>query len=374
MSDVQKGLDGVIVDESKISKVEGDKGNLWYAGYHIDDLAEQSSFEEVVHLLSNQHLPDRDELDSIQQILKKERTIPPQVEDLIEDIADADPMAVLRTSISLLGALNESASQSGEVNMEEVKTRLVSAIAKFPTIIAYNYRQKQGLEPIEPREDLSHAGNFLYMLNGEEPSEEQENAMDTALILYADHGMNASTFSACVTASTLATPHGCLTSAIATLEGDLHGGAAEDVIDHLEDIGSPENADEWAEKRIKQEKLISGFGHRVYNVVDPRCDHFRRRAEELGETKYLPIAEALREAVDKRLGDKKIKPNTDLYSGTLYNALGVPKEFYVALFAMSRVAGWSAHIVEQLEDNRIIRPRVKYVGETGKQYTPIQDR
>lgn len=251
---------------------------------------------------------------------------------------------------------------------------MLEAIAKFPTIIAYNYRQRQGLDVIEPKENLSHAGNFLYMLNGEEPEKEEEKAMENALILYADHGMNASTFSACVTASTLATPHSCLTSAVSTLEGDLHGGAAEDVIYQLEEIGEPEKAEKWVDERIKQDKLISGFGHRVYNVLDPRCNHFEKRAKKLGEQKYLPIAEALREAVDKKIGSESIKPNTDLYSGTLYHALGIPKEFYVALFAMSRVAGWSAHIIEQLEDNRIIRPRIKYIGETGKEYIPVRER
>jgi citrate synthase len=234
---------------------------------------------------------------------------------------------------------------------------------------------REGKEPVEPRDDLGHAENFLYTLHGEEPTEEEASAMDSTFILYAEHGMNASTFSACVTASTLANVYSSLTSAVGTLQGRLHGGATETVIDMLEDVGDASNAEPFVEEKVSNKGKIPGFGHRVYETVDPRCAHFRRHIETLNpDSELLAVADAVREEVEARLGDKGIFPNTDLYAGALYRELGVPPAFYTTLFAASRAAGWSAHIAEQIEDNRIMRPRVKFVGETGRGYVPVDER
>lgn len=366
---IHKGLDGVVIDTSSVSLVDGKNGNIWYAGYHIDDLARDASFCEVLHLLWYHDLPTEAELTSLRSDLAARRELPADVRDAIAAQADADPMDVLRTAVSMLATHNDGSSI--EENLQDI-------VAKMPTIVAHVQRVREGIDPIPPREELSHAANFLYMLDGEEPSEERARAIEEALILYAEHGMNASTLSSVVTTSTLANPYAAITSAIGTLHGPLHGGATETVIETLQEIGSPEGVDEWVEKTLDAGGNIPGFGHRVYEVTDPRCRHFQRQIDALspeGEVKqWYETAKALQDAVESRLGDEGIHPNTDLYSGIMYRAVGIPPALYTTLFAMGRVAGWSAHILEQRDDNRILRPRVRYEGETGREFTPLDDR
>ena len=371
MGEVKKGLEGVVVDESRVCMVDGEEGKIWYAGYDMDDLARESSYEELLFLLWNDRLPTADELKEVRAQVQERRALPDGVADLIDREAEqTGPMDLLRTAVSALASYDEEAN-----DLDEPTDKCLGVIAKMPTVIARAHRVRQGEEPVGPRDDLGHAANFLYMLNGEEPTEGEASAMDSTFILYAEHGMNASTFSACVTASTLANVYSSLTSAVGTLQGPLHGGATETVIEMLEEVGDASNAEGYVEQKVSNKEKLPGFGHRVYSTVDPRCGHFKRHIEEVNpDSELLAVADAVREEVEKRLGDKGIWPNTDLYSGTLYRELGVPAPFYTTLFAASRAAGWSAHIAEQLEDNRIMRPRVKFVGETGREYAPVEER
>lgn len=375
MPEIQKGLEGVVIDESRISMVDGEAGDIWYAGYHIDDLAEQSTFPEVLFLLLNGRLPDAEELDDVEATLRANRELPKGVQRTVAELAPRiNPMDTLRTAVSMLVGY---ADDPNDVE-DKLEDNLLNIVAKVPTIVAAIHRYRNSLDPVEPRDDLGHAENFLYMFDGEDPDEEAARALDVALILYAEHGMNASTFSSVVTASTLANPYAAITSAIGTLQGPLHGGATETVIETLQEIGDPDDAEDWAAERVAASERIPGFGHRVYRVTDPRCKHFQRSIENMGPDgdvqTWFEIANGLRDAVEDHLGDKGIWPNTDLYSGIFYRTLDIPPEFYTTIFAMGRVAGWSAHVVEQLEDNRILRPRVQYVGETGLEYEPVDDR
>lgn len=375
MVTIEKGLDGVVIDESQISMVDGEAGDIWYAGYHIDDLATKSTFPEVLFLLWNGELPEEEELDGLDDTLRHNRELPAGVERTIEELAPrARPMDILRTAVSMLAGYAEDPDDM-EAGLRE---NLLDIVAAMPTIVAYTHHYREGRDPIEPRADLGHVANFLYMFHGEEPDLRRVRAVETALILYAEHGMNASTFSAVVTASTLANPYAAISSAIGTLHGPLHGGATETVVEMFQDIGDPGNVEDWVDDRMAAGENIPGFGHRVYRVTDPRCKHFRASIEELapgGEVSaWFEIAEALRTAVEERLGEKGIWPNTDLYSGIFYRTLEIPPEYYTTIFALARVAGWSAHVVEQLADNRILRPRVAYVGETGREYVPLEER
>jgi len=369
--EIKKGLEGVAVDESRICWVDGDEGKIWYAGYDMDDLARESSYEELLFLLWNDRLPTADELEDIERRAAEQRSLPDGVARLVDDEAERTaPMDLVRTAVSALASYDDEPD-----NLDDPTEKCLGVVAKIPTVIARAHRVRQGKDPVEPDESLGHAENFLYMLNGEEPDEAMASAMDSTLVLYAEHGMNASTFSACVTASTLANVYSSLTSAVGTLQGPLHGGATETVVDMLEDVRDPSRAEGYVDEKVSNKEKIPGFGHRVYNTVDPRCEHFRRHIENLNpDSELLATADAVRDAVEPRLGEKGIWPNTDLYSGALYRELGVPPAFYTALFASSRVAGWSAHVAEQLEDNRIMRPRVEYVGETGKEYVPVGER
>lgn len=371
MDEVKKGLEGVVVDESRVCKVDGEEGKIWYAGYDMDDLARYSSYEELLFLLWNDRLPSADELDEIRGEMQERRSLPDGVADLIDrEAARTGPMDLLRTSVSALASYDDTPN-----DLDDPTDKSLGVIAKMPTIIARAHRARQGDDPVEPRDDLGHAENFLYTLHGEEPTAEEASAMDSTFILYAEHGMNASTFSACVTASTLANVYSSLTSAVGTLQGPLHGGATETVIEMLEEVGDPSRASEYVEEKVSNKEKIPGFGHRVYETVDPRCAHFKRHIEELNpDSELLAVADAVREEVEVRLGDKGIWPNTDLYAGALYRELGVPTPFYTTLFSASRAAGWSAHVAEQLDDNRIMRPRVKFVGETGREYVPVDER
>lgn len=375
MVTVHKGLDGVVVDESRVSMVDGERGDIWYSGYHIDDLAERSSFVETLFLLWNDRLPTAAELDDLEAELRSRRELPAGVAQLIAELAPrAAPMDVLRTAVSMLAGY---VTEPNDVT-DHLRANLLEIVAKIPTIVARTYREAEGLEPVAPRADLDHAANFLSMFHGSDPDPDRARALDVALTLYAEHGMNASTFAAVVAASTLTNPFAAISSAVGTLQGPLHGGATETVIETFESIGDPDAVADWVDDRLAAGERIPGFGHRVYRVPDPRCAHFRRHIESMhpdGQVaEWFAVAETLREAIDARLGEKGVCPNTDLYSGIFYRLLDVPPAFYTTIFAMGRVAGWSAHVIEQLADNRILRPRIQYVGETEREYVPVENR
>lgn len=374
MPEIHKGLDGVYIDESTISRVFGDEGKLTYRGYWIADLAQHATYEEVVYLLLNGELPDREELDAFTQQLARHRMLNDTTKQLIRDMTETSPMDMLRTAVSSLA----TGKHAQEFAVGENRQHGLEIIAKIPTIVASFDRVRNGDDPVEPREDLSHAANFYYMLHGEEPTDVQEDAVNTALILYAEHGMNASTFAAVTTASTEANMYSAITSGIGALQGPLHGGATETVVEMLDEIGSAANVADWVDEKIAHHELIPGFGHRVYNAVDPRCaqfaDVYTDLSDEAGESERLELIETLRNEVVDRLGDKDIYPNADLYSGTVYRSLGISPDLYTCMFTMARVAGWTAHVLEQWDDNRIVRPRVEYTGDVDREYMPVDDR
>lgn len=369
----QAGLEDVVAGTSEICFIDGKEGRLLYRGFDIRDLAEHASFEEVVYLLWHGELPTRAQLDAFVQQIKAAQALPGQVLELIERIPPAThPMAALRTAVSYLGTLDpDQEDQSREANLRRA-TRLV---AQFPTLVAAIQRVRQGKEPVAPRRDLSLAANFLYMLRGEEPSPLHAQVMNVALVLHADHELNASTFAARVTAATLSDMYSAITAAIGALKGPLHGGANEQVMRTLLEIGSPDKAEEWVKQALAQKKRIMGFGHRVYKTEDPRATILRRLsqkvAEAAGDTRWYEISRAVEKVV---LAEKGLYPNVDFYSASTYYVMGIPFELYTPIFAVSRISGWTAHVLEQYANNRLIRPRAEYVGPTSRQWVPIDQR
>ncbi len=363
MSDYAKGLEGVIANESALSNVEGQEGRLSYLGYSIDDLVEHTTFEEVTHLLHRGKLPNEGELSSLEQELRNDRELPEGVINFLKAApTDANPMDVLRTAVSMLG-LYDKRAKVGEPDQEANRKVALSLVAKTPTIVAYYHRARQGLDLPPVRNDLSEAAHFLYLINGEVPGEAAAKTLDVAYILHADHGMNASTFSSRVTVATLSDFYSAMTSAIGTLKGPLHGGANEGVIKMLQEIGSLDKVDAFVEECLAQKKKIMGIGHRVYKVLDPRAPHLQKMAvkltEELGETKWIDMSERIAELMRERKG---LNANVDFYSATVYYSLGIPTDLFTPIFAISRMAGWTAQVLEQLEDSRLYRPLTKYVG------------
>lgn len=362
-TDYAKGLEGVIANESKLSDVQGQAGVLRYLGYNIDDLAEKTTFEEVVHLLHMGRLPNRAELEKLTATLRSHRSLPQGVVDFVKDAPkDANPMDVLRTGVSMLGLYDTRGDDQNRALNEE---RSLAICAKMPLIVAAFHRCRQGLPIVEPRTDLSEAGHFLYLINGEVPSEDAARTLDVAYILHADHGMNASTFSARVTVATLSDIFSAITSAIGTLKGPLHGGANEGVIHMLEEIGSEDKVDAYVEDCLEHKKKIMGIGHRVYKVLDPRAPHLRKMAikltEQLGEPKWIRMSERIAAIMKERKG---LNANVDFYSATVYYSLGIPTDLFTPIFAISRAAGWTAQVLEQLDDNRLYRPLTLYTGPT----------
>ena len=370
------GLEGVIVKETTMSLVNGLEGKLYYQGYRIEDLAEHSTYEDTVFLLWNGRLPTRQELEAFQKELAEARALPEGVMALLRGFPkEVHPMAALRTAVSALGLFDpEAEDDSREANVRKA-TRLV---ARFPTIVAAYQRLREGKDPVPPRTDLGHAANFLYMLSGKEPDEFTARVMDVALILHADHGINASTFSAMVTASTLSDIYSAITSAVGTLKGPLHGGANERVMRMLLEIGSEENVVPWLEKAFAEKRRIMGCGHRVYKVKDPRAkilERFSQRLAEItGNETWYRMSKKVEDEVVARLGHKGIYPNVDFYSASVYYYMGIPFDLYTPIFAVSRVAGWTGHVLEQYAKNRLIRPRAEYVGEIDKPYVPLDQR
>jgi len=375
--ELKKGLEGVLVAESSLSFIDGDAGELVYRGYTIDDLARNASFEEVLYLLWHGQLPTADELAEFSASMAGERGLDDGVHRLVRELAEADeePMAALRTIVSNLSAYDPDVD--ADPTDEAANLRKGCRItAKIPTALAAFSRIRDGEDPIAPREALDHASNFLYMLNGEEPDEVLAETFDMALVLHADHGLNASTFSATVTASTLADLHASVTSAVGTLSGSLHGGANQDVMETLLDLdGSGKDPIEWVEDRLERGDRVPGFGHRVYNVKDPRARILSQKSEALGEAAGTPRWHDYSAAIEEYLTEEKgLAPNVDFYSASTYYQMGIPVDIYTPIFAMSRVGGWIAHVLEQYDDNRLIRPRARYVGPEDRTVPPIDDR
>jgi len=376
MSDYAKGLEGVIANESALSKVEGLAGKLSYLGYDIDDLVENCTFEEVTYLLYNGKLPNAEQLAGLESVLRSNRELPEQVITFLKNLPkDAVPMDVLRTGVSMLGIFDERA-EVGEPDPAVNNEVALSIVAKTPVIVAYYHRIRQGLELPPVRTDLSEAAHFLYLITGEEPCEAAVKTLDVAYIIHADHGMNASTFSARVTTGTLSDLYSSMTSAIGTLKGPLHGGANEGVIKMLQEIGSEDNVDAFVEDCLVNKKKIMGIGHRVYKVLDPRAPHLQKMAikltEELGDSKWINMSERIATIMRERKG---LNANVDFYSATVYYSMNIPTDLFTPIFAIARMSGWTAQVLEQLKDNRLYRPLTKYVGPaTTSPVPPICER
>ena len=376
--EVKKGLEGVVVAESELSFIDGDEGRLIYRGYEIEDLAQKASYEEVLYLLWHGELPTQDELDEFSAAMAAERELDEDVLDTVRKLAEADeePMAALRTAVSMLSAYDADDSEADPTDREVNLRKGQRITAQIPTVVAAFKRIRDGDDPVEPREDLGHAENFLYMLNAEEPDEVLAETFDMALVLHADHGLNASTFSAMVTASTLSDLHSAVTSAVGTLAGPLHGGANANVMKMLKELDeSGKDAKTWVDDALDRGERIMGFGHRVYNVKDPRAKILGEKSEELGEaagdTKWYEMSVGIEEYMNN---EKGLAPNVDFYSASTYYQMGIPIDLYTPIFAMSRVGGWIGHVLEQYEDNRLIRPRAKYTGSKQEDWVPIDER
>ncbi len=377
--EVRKGLENVYVATTKIAYIDGEKGVLLYCGYPIDVLVEKSNYEEVCFLLLNQRLPTKKEYEEFRRKLAEERTVPQEVIEILRRIPKkTHPMDALRTSVSALSGFDPlSGSTSVEANYEMA----IRILAKAPTLAAAFYRIREGLEPIEPNPSLSHAENFYYMLHGERPNETIAKAMDANFIIYAEHGYNASAFAAMVTASTLADMYGAVTSGIATLRGPLHGGANEKALEMFMEVGDPEKVEEFIKGKVERKERIMGFGHRVYKTYDPRAKILKKMVEDLiaqekdpEKIKIYEIAKRIEEVTISLLSSKRVWPNVDYWDAVLLYLLGLPKDFFTVFFALSRIAGWSAHVLEYVAENRIIRPRALYVGPKELKYVPLEER
>jgi citrate synthase len=358
-----------------LGDVRGQEGQLIYCGYEINELAGKVSFEEVIFLLWNNRLPKQAELTELKQQLAEERELPAQVIEFIKTTPrTALPIDVLRTAISMLGLHDPSLLLDDTLAANQ--RRAIAIQAKVSVIVAYFHRARNGLDLPKIREDLGEAAHFLYLLDGTEPSPKKVETLDVAYVLHAEHGMNASTFSARVTISTLTDIYSAITAAIATLKGPLHGGANEGVIHMLQEIGEPENVDAYVEKTLAEKKRIMGIGHRVYKVLDPRAPHLQRMAvelsRELGEPKWIEMSERIAQLMKEKKG---LYANVDFYSATVYYSLGIPTDLFTPIFAISRTAGWTAHVLEQLSDNRLYRPLSEYIGDpVGRKFVPIDQR
>jgi citrate synthase len=368
------GLEGVVVAETRLSRIDGEAGALMYGGYPIEDLVEHATFEEVCYLLWHGELPDRDQLASLREQIAAEYAVADPVMDVVRSASrDAHPMAVLRTAVSAVGLHDPEADDaSREANLRKA----VRLVAKMPTITAATARFREGKEPVEPRPDRPVASNLLYMMTGREPEPVEARTMDVALMLHAEHGLNASTFAARVTVATLSDLYSAVTSAIGTLKGPLHGGANERVMAMLQAIGEPENAEPWIQGALERNEKIMGFGHRVYRAVDPRAPILRRLGAGLGGSRWIEISDRVQDVMRAEMErrEKKIFANVDFFSASVYDRLGVPTAFFTNVFAIARVSGWTAHILEQLDDNRLIRPKGAYTGPASRSAQPIAVR
>jgi citrate synthase len=369
-SEYVPGLEGIVAAQTEISLVDGANGRLVYRGYVIADLAEQMSFEEVAHLFWFGELPTRAELDGLAAQLAGSRMLTPAATAALDAMPkDTDPMDVLRSIVSVQGV----APHLEKPTLQHA----IHATASFPTALAAFHRRRQGLEPIKPRPDLGHAANYLYMLNGKESAPELVRALNTYLVLLADHGMNASTFTARVIASTDSDLASCLVGAIGALKGPAHGGAPSAVLDQFEQIGTPENAEPWMREARKRKERFMGFGHRVYRTYDPRARILKAMCERLNPT-FFALASRVEETalaiLHEEHPERPQATNVEFYSAGVLQAIGLPKDLFPPTFAVSRVAGWSAHVLEQAGHNRLIRPQSEYIGPEPHKPVPLAER
>ena len=365
-----KGLEGIVAADTNLSSVNGEKGILRYCGYNIDDLSLNTTFEEIICLLYDLELPNQERLENMTRRIGDARVLPKEIQDVISNLAGkTSPMSTLRTVVSALGHYEKN------VPLSELAPKALRLVGQIATAVAMIHRLREGLPVIEANPEKSHAEDFLHMLNGKEPSTTEIKALDLYLILLADHGFNASTFSARVTAGTLANLHAAITSAVGTLSGPLHGGANEKAMDMIIDVGEVKNADKYIENVFAKKQKIMGFGHRVYKVDDARKPHLKKMAQKLwlerDDTTLFEVAEEIEKQVKAR---KPIITNVDFYSAPLLYGLDIPTDLFTPLFAMSRVAGWTAHVLEQYKNNRLIRPRARYVGPIDRTFRPIEQR
>lgn len=370
------GLEGIPATRSEVSYVDGSQGLLEYRGIRIEELAAKSNFLETAYLLVWGELPSKTELENFQNEVRYHRRIKYRIRDMMKCFPESGhPMDALQASAAALGLFY---SRRALDNPEYIREAVVRLLAKIPTMVAAFQLMRKGNDPVQPRDDLDYSSNFLYMLTEQEPDPFAAQVFDVCLTLHAEHTINASTFSAMVTASTLTDPYAVMASAVGTLAGPLHGGANEEVISMLDEIGSVENVRPFVENAIANKQKIMGFGHRVYTVKDPRATILQNLAEKLfektGSDPYYDIAVELEKVVEEKLGHKGIYANVDFYSGLVYRHLGIPTDLFTPIFAIARVAGWLAHWKEQLAVNRIFRPTQQYVGSHGVSYLPIEKR
>jgi citrate synthase len=366
-----KGLEGVTATTSAVSSIIG--STLTYRGIDINELAEHSTFEETAYLLWYGELPSQSQLDAFKGDLARNRELDADLVAMIRGFpVDAKPMVWLRTAVSALAFFD---AQADDMSEEANRAKAVRLMARFPTIVAAIQRVRNGLDPVAPDRSLNEATNFLYMLNGELPSDTAAHIMDVVLVLHADHELNASTFAARVAASTLSDLHSAIVAAICTLKGPLHGGANEAVMKTLEQISEPDAVEGWVRAALDRKERIMGFGHRVYKEGDPRArwlkEMSRQLARETGEPKWYEMSARMEDEVK---ADKGLLPNVDFYSASVYTYLGVPRDLFTPIFAVSRVSGWLAHVLEQYADNRLIRPRAEYIGPDQRPYVPVSRR
>jgi citrate synthase len=367
------GLRGVAAASSSMSDVNGEIGELIYQGVNIHDLAESSTFEEVVFLLWHKRLPKQSELNDLKESLSEHYELPPEIVDLMRQFPrEADPIDVLRTAVSALEFYDSTAR---DISREAALKTAAQLTAQFPPLVATSERLRRGLEPVKADPAHNIATNFLYMLRGEMPSEHDARIFDTCLVLHADHEFNASTFAARVVAGTLATMYAGVTGAIAALSGPLHGGANTNVMKTLLEIGSVDNAEAFIKKALAEKRKIMGFGHAVYRTEDPRALHLRKFSQEMGEragdTRWYEISRRVEEVM---MREKGLYPNVDFFSASAYYSMGIPLDLYTPIFAVSRISGWTGHILEQYADNKLIIPRADYVGARNVPYVPIDQR
>jgi len=384
MVDYVPGLAGVPATKSKISSLDGEKGILAYRGYQIADLAEKSTFEETAYLLLNGNLPNSNQLADFEDHLKANRRVKYNVRKIMRDLpATGHPMEMLQTSIAAMGMFyaGDECLTGGDLceDIHYVQNMSVKILSRMATLVAMWENIRHGYDAVQPRDDLSYAANLLYMLNGREPDEYVTRIMDACLILHAEHTINASTFAALVTSSTLASPYLVMAAAVGTLAGPLHGGANQRVVEMLKEIDGPQNVKAWVDKKLANKEVIWGMGHREYKVKDPRATYLQTMMEDWVKTKghlskMFETALEVERVCEDKLAAKGVFPNVDFYSGILYTEMGIPADQFTPLFAVSRCAGWLAHWKEQLTDNRIFRPTQVYTGEELRGYTPMSSR
>ena len=373
--DIKRGLKDVYFDTTEASFIDGEQGKLLYRGYDIHDLAEKSTFEEVVYLLLYGSLPTQKQLDDFNASFRSSRSIPGEIIEVLRLVKNSHPMDALRTGISALSAFDP---EVGDNSVETTRRKGMRLTAQAPTIVAAHHRIRRGLEPIAPNPNLDHAGNFLYMLRGAEPTEDENKLIDVDFVLHAEHGANASAFGARVAASTLSDLHSAIVSGIATLKGPWHGGAAEEVMKMALEIGQPENAEPYARRILDSGGRVMGFGHRVYKAEDPRARHLRERSRKLGEQKGQPrwfqILTYLEETAMAPYRSRGIFVNVDFFAGSIYYLLEIPDDLFIPIFALGRIPGWTLQCMEQYSNNILLRPLLEYKGQMDLEYVPIEQR